>query len=55
MQQTTPWNPPIVSNIYEYLENFEKFAFDSAQYKPSLWLRYFYGRFVVWPDGPERL
>jgi hypothetical protein len=28
----------IVSNIY--MENFEKFALDSGQHKPSLWLRY---------------
>jgi hypothetical protein len=29
---------PIVSNIF--MEHFEKLALDSAQYRPSLWLRY---------------
>jgi hypothetical protein len=34
---------------------FEKLALDSAQQKPSLWLRYVDDTFVVWPYGPERL
>jgi hypothetical protein len=36
---------PIVSNIF--MEHFEKLALDSAQYKPSLWLRYVDDTFVV--------
>jgi hypothetical protein len=44
---------PIVSNIF--MENFEKLALDSAQYKPSLWLRYVDDAFVVWPHGSEQL
>jgi hypothetical protein len=35
---------PIVSNI---MEHFEKLALDSAQHKPSLWLRYVDDTFVV--------
>jgi hypothetical protein len=31
---------PVVTNIYEYMEHFEKLALDSAQQKPWLWLRY---------------
>jgi hypothetical protein len=37
------------------MENFEKLALDSAQHKPSLWLRYVDDTFVVWPRGPQRL
>jgi hypothetical protein len=44
---------PIVRNIY--MEHFEKVALDSAEHKPSLWLRYVDGTFVVWPLSPERL
>jgi hypothetical protein len=44
---------PIVSNIF--MEHFEKFALDSAQHKPSVWLRYVDDTFVVWPHGPSRL
>jgi hypothetical protein len=43
---------PIVSNIF--MEHFEELALDSAQYKPSLWLRYVDDTFVVWPHGPQR-
>jgi hypothetical protein len=43
----------IVSNIF--MEHFEKLALDSAQHKPSLWLRYVDEKFVVWPHGPERI
>jgi hypothetical protein len=45
--------PPIVSN--NFMEHFEKLALYSAQYKPSLWLRYVDETFVVWPRGPSRL
>jgi hypothetical protein len=44
---------PIISNIY--VEHFEKLALDSAQRKPSLWLRYVDDTFGVCPHGPERL
>jgi hypothetical protein len=44
--------PPIVSSIYT--GHSEKLALDSAQQKPSLWLRYL-DIFLVWPHGPERL
>jgi hypothetical protein len=44
---------PIVSNIF--MEHFEKLALDSAQHKPSVWLRYVDDTFVVWPHGPSRL
>ncbi|XP_023713370.1 uncharacterized protein LOC111867609 [Cryptotermes secundus] len=43
----------IVSNIF--IENFEKSSLQSAQHKPSLWLRYIDDTFVVWPHGPEWL
>ena len=41
---------PIVSNIY--MEFFEKLVLNSAQYKPSLWLRYVDNTSVIWPHGP---
>jgi hypothetical protein len=37
------------------MEHFEELALDSAQYKPSLWLRNVDDIFVVWPHGSERL
>jgi hypothetical protein len=37
------------------MEDFEKLARDSAQHKPSLWLRYLADTFVAWPYGPEQL
>jgi hypothetical protein len=43
----------IVSNYY--MERSEKLPLDSAQHKPSLWLRYVEDIFVFWPHGPERL
>ncbi|PNF14821.1 hypothetical protein B7P43_G06341, partial [Cryptotermes secundus] len=42
---------PVVSNIY--MEHFEQLAIDSAQDKPSLWLRYVDDTFVIWPHGAE--
>jgi hypothetical protein len=44
---------PVVSNIF--MEHFEKLALDSAQHKPSLWLRYVDDTFVVWPHRPSQL
>jgi hypothetical protein len=44
---------PIVNNIY--MEHFEKRALNSAQHKPSQWLRYVDDTFVIWPHDPERL
>jgi hypothetical protein len=38
--------PPIVS--IDYMENFEKLAFDSARYKPPLWLQCIDDTVVVW-------
>jgi hypothetical protein len=43
---------PIVSSIF--MEHCEKLALDSAQDKPSLWLRYFDDTFVVLPHGPPQ-
>jgi hypothetical protein len=43
---------PIVSSIF--MEHFQKLALDSAQHKPSLWLRYFDDTFVVLPHGPSQ-
>jgi hypothetical protein len=37
------------------MEYLEELALDSAQYKPSLWLRYVDDTFVDWPHGPEQL
>jgi hypothetical protein len=37
---------PIVNNIY--MEHFGKLPLDSAQHKPSLWLRYLDDNVVVW-------
>jgi hypothetical protein len=42
-----------MSNIF--MEHFEKLALESAQHKPSLWLRDVDDTFVLWPHGPERL
>jgi hypothetical protein len=44
---------PIVSNTF--VEHFEKLALDSAQHKPSVWLRYVDDTFVVLPHGSEQL
>jgi hypothetical protein len=43
----------IMSNIF--MDHFEKLVLDSAQHKPSLWLRYVENMFLVWPHGSERL
>jgi hypothetical protein len=40
---------PIVSN--NYIKHFEKWALDSAQNTPSLWLRYVDDTFLIWPHG----
>jgi hypothetical protein len=37
------------------MEHLEKLALDSAQHKPSVWLRYIDDTFVVWPHGPSLL
>jgi hypothetical protein len=42
---------PVVSIIY--MEHFEQLAVDSAQDKPSLWLRYMDDTFINWPQGAE--
>jgi hypothetical protein len=42
---------PIVSNIF--MENFEKLALDSAQYKPSRWLRYVDDTVTNTDDRPD--
>jgi hypothetical protein len=44
---------PVISNIY--MEHFEQLALDSAQDKPSLWLRYVDDTFIVWPHGAEMI
>jgi hypothetical protein len=39
---------PVVSNIFmEYL------ALESANHKPSFWLRHVDDTFVIWPRGPQ--
>jgi hypothetical protein len=35
------------------MEHFEQLTVDSAQDKPSLWLRYVNDTFVIWPYGAE--
>jgi hypothetical protein len=47
-------SPSLMTNNI-YMEHFEKMAIDSAQLKPSFWVRYVDDTFVVWPHGPERL
>jgi hypothetical protein len=37
------------------MEHFEEIASDTADYKPTKWLRYVDDTFVVWPHGPARL
>lgn len=43
----------VVSNLF--VEHFEKTALDTADNKPTNWLRYIDVRFVVWPHGAARL
>jgi hypothetical protein len=41
------------SNIF--MEHFDKIAQDTADHKPTKWLRHVDDTFVVWPHGPEKL
>jgi hypothetical protein len=43
----------VVSNIF--MEHIEETALDTADYKPTKWLRYVDDTFMVWPHGPARL
>jgi hypothetical protein len=38
-----------------FMEHSEEIALDTADYKPSKWLRYVDDTFVVWPHGPAKL
>ena len=44
---------PVVSNIF--MEYFETLALDTAEQKPSLWLRHVGDTFVILPHGLDRL
>ncbi len=44
---------PVLADLY--MEFFEKMAINSAQYKPTLWLRCVDDTFVLWPHGKEKL
>ncbi len=44
---------PVLADLY--MEFFEKMAINSAQYKPTLWLRYMDDTFVLWSHGKEKL
>jgi hypothetical protein len=43
----------VVSNIF--MEHSEETALDTANHKPTKWLRYVDDTFVVWPHEPTRL
>jgi hypothetical protein len=45
----------IEKEVFGFIKHHCTLALDSVQHKPSLWLRYFDDRFVVWPRGPEKL
>jgi hypothetical protein len=42
----------VVSNIF--MEHFEEIALDTGDHKPTKWLRYINGIFMVWPHGAAR-
>ena len=44
---------PVIANIY--MEGFEEEAINTADDKPSLWVRYVDDTFTIWPHGPEKL
>ncbi|KAJ8925412.1 hypothetical protein NQ315_009244 [Exocentrus adspersus] len=44
---------PVVSNIF--MEDFEKRDINSYNLKPSLWVRYVDGMFIVWPHGRDTI
>jgi hypothetical protein len=37
------------------MEHFEEIALDTADFKPTKWLRYVDDTFPVWPHGPAKL
>jgi hypothetical protein len=43
----------VVSNIF--MEHFEKLAVNMMEHRLSLWFRYVFDTFVLWPHGPEEL
>lgn len=44
---------PVAANLY--MEHFEKMALDTAELKPTVWLRYVDDVWAVWPHGAETL
>jgi len=44
---------PVISNVF--MEYFEILALDTAERKPSLWLRYVEDTFVILPHDLDRL
>jgi hypothetical protein len=42
---------PIFSNMY--MEHSEQLTVDQSQDNPSLWLRYVYNTFLIWPHDAE--
>ena len=43
----------MIANIY--MEGFEEEAINTADDKPSLWVRYVDDTSTIWPHGPEKL
>ena len=52
---------PVIADLYMehfetmYMEHFETMAIETAQQRPSLWLRYVDDTFVIWPHGRDSL
>ena len=44
---------PVLADMF--VEVFESTALDTADHRPSTWLRYVDDTFVIWPHGPQHL
>ena len=44
---------PVLADMF--MEVFESTALDTADHRPSTWLRYVDDTFVIWPHGPQHL